>query len=118
MAATWRAEITDIPVKVLKNNILPFCEVKDVFSLSCTNKFFALITTENTFWGQKLAVYYNFMGTEIARTGDWKFIYDRLRNPQVFVWGCVTFSFCYAIRCSFIDTLVYACLVATNQREG
>jgi len=28
--------ITDIPVKVLTNNILPFCEAKDVLSLGCT----------------------------------------------------------------------------------
>jgi len=91
MAATLRAEIIDIPVKVLANNILPFCETKDVASLGCTNKFFALVTAD-MFWRQKLVVDYNFTGFETARTSDWQFIHQRLRNPRVFVWGCVTFS--------------------------
>ena len=62
MAVTWGTTITDIPLKVLMDNILPFCETKDVISLSCTNKFFALITTGKTFWKQKLAVDHNFTG--------------------------------------------------------
>jgi hypothetical protein len=61
MAALW-ARITDIPAKILINNVLPFCEAKDVLSLGCTNKFFALVTTDDMFWRQKLAVDYNFPG--------------------------------------------------------
>lgn len=61
--------------------------MKDVFSLGCTNKFFALITTDDTLWKRRLAVDYNFTGSETARTSGWKFIYKRLRNPRVFVWG-------------------------------
>ena len=88
MATLW-TRITDIPVKILTNNILPFCEAKDVLSLGCTNKLFSLITTDDMFWKKRLVVDYNFTGSETARTSGWKFIYQKLRNPRVFVWGCV-----------------------------
>jgi len=112
MAALW-TQITDIPAKVLTNNILPFCETKDVFSLGCTNKFFALVTTDDTLWRQKLAVDYNFTGSGMTRTSGWKSIYQRLRKPRVFVWGYVPFSFFYTIRVfihSFIHSLIHSCL--------
>ena len=48
MANMW-ARITDVPVKLFTDYILLFCEVKDALSLGCTNKFFALITTNETF---------------------------------------------------------------------
>lgn len=95
--ATQGTGIADIPVELLIDNILPFCETKDVFSLGCTNKFFALVTTDDMFWKRRLVVDYNFTGSETARTSGWKFIYKRLRNPRVFVWGYVIFpSFCVA----------------------
>jgi len=49
MTATWRAVITDIPVKIFTDNILPFCKIKDVLSLCRTNKFFAVIMTDGMF---------------------------------------------------------------------
>jgi len=115
MAAPWTV-VTDIPVKVLTDNILPFCETKDVISLGCTNTFFAL-TTDKTLWKRKLAVNYDFPALGTARTSDWKLIYQRLRNPRVFVWGFVTFSFCYVTRvfiCLLIHSYVHA---GTVQRE-
>ena len=90
--AAQKTGIADIPVELLIDNILPFCEARDVFSLGCTNKFFALVTTDDMFWKRKLVVDYNFTGSETARTSGWKFIYQRLGNPRVFVWGYVIFS--------------------------
>jgi len=56
MTDAWGARITDIPAKVFIDNILPFCEVEDVLSLGSTNKFFALIAADETFWKpQRLA---------------------------------------------------------------
>jgi len=101
MAALW-TRITDIPVKVLIDNTLPFCEVKDVLSLGRANKFFALVATNETFWRRRLEIDYNFTGLETARTSGWKFLYKGLRKPRVFVWGCVIFSFRYATRFSFV----------------
>ena len=83
----------DIPVKLLINSVLPFCEAKDVLSLGCTNKFFALIVNDDTFWRRRLTVDYNFTGLGMGRKSGWKFVYRKLRNPRVLVWGCVTFSF-------------------------
>ena len=117
MAATWKAGFTDIPTKVLINNILPLCEVKDVLSLGRTNNFFALIASDEAFWKRKLGADYNFTRSGTARTSGRKFIYQRLRNPRVFVWGCVTFSFCYAVRHSFICRSIHACSPDRNHSE-
>ena len=82
MAALW-IRITDIPFKVLTDDVLPFCEAKDVLSLGCTNRLFALIATDEKFWRRKLADDYNFTGSGTAKTSSWKSIYQRFRNLLV-----------------------------------
>ena len=81
----------DLPVKLLTNRILPFCEARDMLSLGCANKFFALIISDDAFWRQRLAFDYNFTGSETNRASGWKFIYLKSRKPRLFTWGCVTF---------------------------
>ena len=81
----------DLPTGLLTNRILPFCEGRDMLSLGCTNKFFALIMSDDAFWRRRLAVDYNFTGSETNRTSGWKFIYLRLGKPRLFAWGCVRF---------------------------
>ena len=44
-----------------------------------------------TFWRQRVAVDYNFTGSETNRMNGWKFIYQRLKNPRVFTWGYAVF---------------------------
>lgn len=90
-----RAGITDIPVKVFIDRILPFCESRDVLSLGHTNKLLALVAADENFWRGRLAIDYNFTGWETNRTSDWKLIYQRINKAQLFTWGCVLFSFCY-----------------------
>ena len=110
--AAQKTGIADVPVELFIDNILPFCETKDVFSLGCTNKFFALITTDDTFWKRRLAVDFNFTGSETARTSGWKFIYKRLRSPRVFVWGYVISSLlcCGGVH-PFVDVLLLTRLI-------
>ena len=117
--ATQRTGIADIPVELLLDNILPFCEAKDVLSLGCTNKLFSLVTTDDMLWKRKLAADYNFTGSETARTSGWKFIYQRLRNPRVFVWGCVIFSvlLCYEGFHSSVNAPLLTHPIVTIQRE-
>ena len=117
VAATWRAVITDIPVKIFTDRILSFCEFKDALSLGCTNKFFALVTTDEAFWRRKVAVDYNFTGSETTRTSDWRIIYQRFsnRNPRVFVWGCVIILLCHTGVNSFIYTFLLIRPVITKQ---
>jgi SCF-associated factor 1 len=79
--------LSDIPVEVLIDNVFPFCAVPDILSLGCTNRFFALLTSDDTFWRRKLDDDFNFNGADTARTSGFKFIYRRLSNPRVFVWG-------------------------------
>ena len=113
LLVTRRAKITDIPVRLLTNKILPFCGVRDILSLGCTNKFFAHIMSDDALWRRKLVIDYNFTGSETNRTSGWKFIYLRLRKPRLFSWGCVTFSFrsiteesTYLLMCSHIRPTV------------
>ena len=91
LLVTRKAGITDIPVRLLTYEILPSCEVRDMLSLGCTNKFFARIMSDDAFWRRKLVIDYNFTGSETNRTSGWKFIYLRLGTPRLFSWGCVTF---------------------------
>ena len=109
MAIRW-TKITDIPAKLLINNLLPFCEAKDVLSLGCTNRFFALVANDDTFWRQRLAIEYNFTRPGAAKTSSWKFPYHKL-NPRVFVWGCVVLSFFDVIRV-FIRSLLHSHVLA------
>ena len=95
-------KITDIPVKVLINTILPLCEAKDLFSLSCTNKFFAHALTGENFWRQKVAIEYGFTGPETNSRYGWKLIYQRLGKPQNFWWGYVVFSSYYLRSYTFV----------------
>ena len=111
MAASW-AKITDIPVEVFIHRILPYCEAKDVLSLGCTNKFFALVANDETFWRRKVAVYHDFTRSGMSRTSGCKFPYHKL-NPRVFVWGCVVFSFSDVMRV-FIRSLMHAHVLARS----
>ena len=97
-----RARITDVPVKVFIDNVLPFCEAKDVISFGCTNKFFTLVANDKKFWKRKLAIDCNFPVSETARTGGWRCLYRISRNPRIFVWGYVTSSFRCDMGCSFV----------------
>ncbi|KAI0078721.1 RCC1/BLIP-II [Panus rudis PR-1116 ss-1] len=78
---------TDIPVEVWLDNILPNTPVADILRLGCTNRFFYLLTSDETFWHRKLEADYNFSGADTARTTGFKLLYKRLRNPKLFVWG-------------------------------
>ena len=79
--------ISDIPVDVLLDNVLPSVPVTDVLHLGSTNHFFATLVSDDLFWKRKLQEDFNFSGAGTARTSGWKFIYRGLSNPKVFVWG-------------------------------
>ncbi|CAL1714558.1 unnamed protein product [Somion occarium] len=79
--------ITDIPVEIFLDNLLPILPVSDILRLGCTNRFFYLLTNDEPFWHQRLQRDFNFPSSDTARTTGWKFIYKRLTNPKVYVWG-------------------------------
>lgn len=82
--------IAVIPVEVFLDNLLPLAEVRDVLSLGSTNKFFAALSADETFWKRKCQTDFNFTSQETARQSGWKNLYRGLRNPRIFVWGFVT----------------------------
>lgn len=80
-------QITDIPIEVFIDVLLPLLPVSDLLRLGCTSHFFYLITSDEPFWHRKIQEDYNFPSSDTARTTGWKFIYRRLANPKVYVWG-------------------------------
>ncbi|TFK51824.1 RCC1/BLIP-II [Heliocybe sulcata] len=79
--------LSDIPVETLLDNLLPYVSPPDVGRLACTSHFFADLCNDDTFWKRKLKQDFNFSGEGTARTSGWKFIYQGLSHPKVFVWG-------------------------------
>lgn len=79
--------ITDLPVELFLDNILPLLPVPDLLNLGCVNHHFAQITSDEAFWHRKIQDDFNFSGSETARKNGWKFLYSRLSHPHVFVWG-------------------------------
>ncbi|KAI0923709.1 hypothetical protein AcV5_009183 [Taiwanofungus camphoratus] len=81
------AILTDLPIELFLDNILPLLSVPDLYRLSCTSRFFYQLASDDPFWHRKIQADYNFSGSETARDTGWKFLYKRLSNPKVFVWG-------------------------------
>ena len=73
------------------NNILPFCEAKDLLSLGYTNGFFAVVVAGEMSWRDRLRGDGNLTGSEMIRASSRKPISQRFRNAQVSIFGCVTF---------------------------
>jgi SCF-associated factor 1 len=81
--------IADIPVEVFLDNLFPLAEVRDVLNLGSTNKLFAALSADETFWRRKCKADFNFTSQETARQSGWKNLYRGLNHPRIFVWGSV-----------------------------
>ncbi|KAG6897434.1 hypothetical protein C0992_001595 [Termitomyces sp. T32_za158] len=79
--------LPDLPVEILLDNVLPSMPIPDILNLGCTNKFFAAVSSDDTFWQRRLQTDYNFSGAGTARTSGWKLIYRGIFKPRVYVWG-------------------------------
>lgn len=79
--------LEDIPVEVFLDNFLPSLPIPDLLRLGCTNRFFASVCNDDTFWKRKLQQDFNFPGQVTARSTGWKFIYQRLSRPRTYLWG-------------------------------
>lgn len=97
----------DLPVELLLDNLLrarnvvraagnrlivsaALMDLRDLFALAATSKFYTILINDDTFWQRKLEAEYNFTSRETARTNGWKAIYRGMRRPQVYVWGYVS----------------------------
>lgn len=80
-------QLSDLPVEVLLDNILPNLPIADLLHLAITNKLFAALCSDDTFWKRKCQEDFNFTGSETARTSGWRSLYRGLSHPRVFGWG-------------------------------
>ena len=78
--------LQDIPVEVFLDHLLPTIPLRDLLSLATTNKFFALLCSDDTFWKLKLKDDLNYSITD-ARHKGFKLLYRGIRRPSVYVWG-------------------------------
>ncbi|KAF5387338.1 hypothetical protein D9757_005797 [Collybiopsis confluens] len=79
--------LTEIPIEIFLDKLLPLLPLADLLHLQCTNKFFATLCSDETLWRRKTSADFNFPDENTARTIGWKFIYLRLTRPRVFAWG-------------------------------
>ncbi|KAI0730903.1 RCC1/BLIP-II [Earliella scabrosa] len=79
--------ITDLPVELFVDSIFDYLPVDAILSLGCTNRFFAQIAADEPFWHRRIQQDFNFSGADTARHEGWKFLYRRLANPKLYVWG-------------------------------
>jgi len=82
-----RRLLTDLPVEVLVDNVLPLVELSDIGSLAATSRALAAVSADDTFWKRKCDDDFNFTSSETARTSGWKVLYKGLFRPRIFVWG-------------------------------
>ncbi|KAI0794449.1 RCC1/BLIP-II [Fomes fomentarius] len=79
--------ITDLPVELFFGKIFSYLPVTDILSLGCTNRFLATIVADEPFWHKRIQEDFNFTGSDTARQSGWKFLYRRLSNMALYVWG-------------------------------
>lgn len=82
--------ITELPKELFFDEIFSYLPVTDILSLGCTNQFFATVVADEPFWHKRIQEDFNFTGSDTARQSGWKFLYRRLSNPTLYVWGCVS----------------------------
>ena len=94
--------LSNLPVEVLLDNVLPFSAAPDLFRLAqcskvsayqldhdqwtsfrwCAVQLFAELCADETLWKRKVSEDYNFFGQGTARTNGWKLIYKGLFKPR------------------------------------
>ncbi|GJJ10996.1 hypothetical protein Clacol_005225 [Clathrus columnatus] len=79
--------LTDIPVEIILDNLLPLFSLKDLLSLTLVNKDFSVVCGDDTFWKRKVNEDYNFPDASSARTKGYKFLYRGIHHSQVYIWG-------------------------------
>lgn len=79
--------LSDLPIEVLLDNLLPWLAIPDLIHLGETSHFFARLCNDETFWKRKLEEDFNFTDERTARISGWKHLYRGLRNPKTYVWG-------------------------------
>lgn len=78
---------TDIPLEVLLHSLRPVLSVRDVLALATTCKAFAPLAIDETFWKERVLQDFAFFNVASMQASGWRKIYERLDDPELFVWG-------------------------------
>ena len=81
--------LADLPVELFIDNIFPFLSAHDIVNLGTANKFLYSLIQDEAFWHRRIQEDFNFPSADTARQTGWLFLYKRLSNLQVYVWGYV-----------------------------
>ncbi|KAH9884808.1 RCC1/BLIP-II [Cubamyces lactineus] len=81
------ASITDLPAELFLDGIFPYLPVSDILHLGQTNRFFNSLSEDEAYWHRRIQEDFNFSGSDTARRSGWKFLYKRLSDPHLYVWG-------------------------------
>lgn len=64
--------IHSIPIEVFLDHLLPLVDVQDLLSLACTDRFFAKLCADDTFWKRKLKVDLNYSIIDARNKGEFQ----------------------------------------------
>ena len=81
------ASLGSLPVDIVLDHVLPCLHIKDVVSLFSINKAFAEFGKLEVFWIRRLKDDFRFPNPPNETRLDSRFLYSRLYNPKIFVWG-------------------------------
>lgn len=80
--------ITDLPLELLLDHLLPSLPLSSLLALTQTNKLFFAACNDDILWKLKLKREFNFTANaDTARESGFKVIYRGLRKPSVYTWG-------------------------------
>ena len=82
--------LPDLPVELFYDNIFPHLHARDILALGSINRFFHTVSEDDAHWHQRIRTDFNFPSFDTARETGWKFLYQRLSDPKLYVWGCVS----------------------------
>jgi hypothetical protein len=81
------ASLGNLPVDIVLDNLLSCLRIKDVVSLFSVNRAFAEFGKLEAFWIRRLKDDFRFPNPSNGTRFDSIFLYSRLYNPKIFVWG-------------------------------
>jgi hypothetical protein len=81
------ASLGSLPIDIVLDNLLPCLRIKDVVSLFSVNKAFVDFSKLETFWIRRLKDDFRIPNLPDRTRFDSRFLYSRLYNPKIFVWG-------------------------------
>ena len=78
-------KIHSIPIEVFLDHLLPIIDIKDLLSLACTDRFFAELCADDTFWKRRLKDDMNYSIVDARNKGTYPRIMMHIYDDVDFV---------------------------------